>query len=470
MLAAAIVFCVYLYTLAPTVFPLDSAELTAAAYTLGLVHAPGYSVYLLLAHWFLYLPVGDVGYRANLFSALANASTVVLLTLLIKQISGRSLPALIAGLSFGFCFYAWSVSVIAEVYTFQGFLLVSLLLLLWTWRQKGQCKYLLLAVGIAGLSAVNNPATLLWWPGLLVLAWTTPYRRQLAQRDSLALVCVFALSLSPVLYLPWRSAAQPAFIYIGHYDTTGTFQPLDLTQPANLIWYLSGRQFASLFLAYTPAELVVEAVRFLHRLLAAFLGVGLPIGLWGAWMLWRQNRTLASGLVLTVLPHTLFFIAYRALDKDTMFLPVYLVWAILVGVGMNELLHMLPRRVAVVGLLLPLVMFCINLPFANVNNMWLPHDVAKARLRGATPNAVYLAAWGDAAAMQYHQIEADLRPDVTVVNVFFARPEVLMSLVEDTIADGRSVYTTLLEPNLLDHYQFAPVDHGYQIFPIRRKP
>jgi hypothetical protein len=172
MLAAGIALTAYVRTLAPTVFYLDSAELTTAAYTLGIPHGPGYPVYLLLAHLFTYLPIGDVGYRVNLFSAVAAAGTVMLLALLIQRTTSRTLPALAAGLSFGFNYYVWSVAVAAEVYALQGLFLAALLLILLDWRQAGRRSSLLLAAGLAGLAMANNPATLLWWPGLFILGWT----------------------------------------------------------------------------------------------------------------------------------------------------------------------------------------------------------------------------------------------------------------------------------------------------------
>ncbi len=269
-LAAGLVLSAYLRTLAPTVFTLDSAELTAAAYTLGIPHSPGYPVYLLLAHGFTYLPFGDIGYRVNLLSAVAGASTVALITWLVGRLTRGWLPGLIAGLSLGLSYYAWSVSVIAEVYTLQGLFLASLIGALWDWRASGRRRGLLLTAALLGLATANTLATLLWWPGLLVLAWSTPHRRRLSARDGLLLGGLFLLALSPLLYLPWRSAASPPFVYAGRYDATGAFHPLDLTRPRNLLWYVTGQQFSGQMFAYTPTELAIEVARFVYQLWGAF--------------------------------------------------------------------------------------------------------------------------------------------------------------------------------------------------------
>jgi hypothetical protein len=59
----------YVRTMVPWVLPFDSGEFQVLAYQVGLAHGTGYAVYILLARLFITLaPVGDVAFRANLFS------------------------------------------------------------------------------------------------------------------------------------------------------------------------------------------------------------------------------------------------------------------------------------------------------------------------------------------------------------------------------------------------------------------
>ncbi|MGH7292790.1 MAG: protein O-mannosyl-transferase family, partial [Myxococcota bacterium] len=87
-LAVGLPLLVYLRTMAPTVYGLDSAELTTGAYALGIVHAPGSPTYMLLGHVFAQLPLGDVGYRLNLMSAVAAALAVLFLYLVLRRLTG----------------------------------------------------------------------------------------------------------------------------------------------------------------------------------------------------------------------------------------------------------------------------------------------------------------------------------------------------------------------------------------------
>ncbi|MCJ7659917.1 MAG: DUF2723 domain-containing protein, partial [Anaerolineales bacterium] len=68
LVAFLLAFVLYILTLAPTIFNLDSAELTTAVATGGIVRATGYPLYLVLGSLWKFLPIGDLGYRMNLCS------------------------------------------------------------------------------------------------------------------------------------------------------------------------------------------------------------------------------------------------------------------------------------------------------------------------------------------------------------------------------------------------------------------
>ena len=464
-LTALLAGLAYLRTVAPGVFTLDSPELTAGAYSLGIVHSPGYPVYMLAGNLFLKIPLGDVGLRMNLLSALAAAAAAGIIALMVWWMTARRLAGVAAGLAFALCFYVWSMAVIAEVYTFQALLLVGALALLWQWRRHASFANLALATLLAGLSVANNPSTVLWWPGLLVLAVATDARRALRLRHLVALGGLLAVALSALLYLPLRSLAGPAFVYVGSYDAAGQFNAMDLSRLDNLVWYLSGRQFSWLVAPYTAAELLGEFGRTVGWLWAGFLGVGLPLGLWGLWTLYRRDRSLALGLALAALPHTLFFIAYGAPDKETMFLPLFAVWAIFLGVGLAQLEAMLPRRGRPALLALPLALLLVNLSYVDVSDFRSSQEDSVSRLTRADSGAVVLAHWGDAGAMHYQQLVNGLRTDVAVINVFFISPEDLETLIDDSLAGRRAVYATYSSGLPLDRVKLEAVGSDFQLVP-----
>jgi hypothetical protein len=89
-------FILYIFTLAPTIYNLDSAELVTAAATGGLVRATGYPLYLILGNLWSKLPLGDVGYRMNLFSAFWGALTLLMADQILRKLQVRTWAALSA--------------------------------------------------------------------------------------------------------------------------------------------------------------------------------------------------------------------------------------------------------------------------------------------------------------------------------------------------------------------------------------
>jgi len=69
--AALVSLVVYYITLAPTVSIIDSGELAADLYTLGIAHPTGYPLFTMIGFLFTHIPLGmRVIAQANLMSAL----------------------------------------------------------------------------------------------------------------------------------------------------------------------------------------------------------------------------------------------------------------------------------------------------------------------------------------------------------------------------------------------------------------
>ena len=88
LVAGLAVLALYIATLAPTVAFWDTGEYMTAAHVLGIPHAPGNPLFVLLAHgWDVLLsPLGlSVAIRLNVFSALCSAAAHALWFLVIER-------------------------------------------------------------------------------------------------------------------------------------------------------------------------------------------------------------------------------------------------------------------------------------------------------------------------------------------------------------------------------------------------
>lgn len=472
LLAFILPLLAYLFTLSPTVYNLDSAEMTTAAYNLGLMRATGYPLYLLVGKLFSLLPVGDVGYRLNLMSAACGALTIALTYRSALRLAGRASLALSAALFLGFSYYFWSQAVIAEVYTLHTALMAALILLLLRWHAGRDPRLLTFIAGLYGLSFGNHMATVLLAPGMAAFVLMTEGRALLRWRRLTPLAGAFALGLSVYLYLPLRYLAAPAFNYAGHFDAAGRFIPTDLTQPAELWAMITGAPFQGEMFAYALAELPREIGLFIYRLWGNFLSVGLLPGLIGLVALWRRERTPGLMLALMFLANTVFYINYRVVDKETMFLPVYLVWALWIAVGLRVLVDgaaEMSTRVAAlapVALLALVVMLAllINAPRVDVSHDRRARELAEDLLRRVEPNAIVLGWWASIPPMQYLQIVEGWRPDVVLINRWLISHADTLQLIA-TQGRSRPIYFVEFDNTLLKQVTLIPVGGAYRAWP-----
>ncbi len=198
-----VILGVNLMTLCPTVYWKDAGELTSAVSTLGICHPSGYPVYTIVGFFFSKLPVGDIGFRLNLVSAIFGAlASAVIFRFLISL--GLSVAGAVMGAFFtGLTHEIWLESSVTEIYTFSIFLIVLSMFFI-----TGKTfRSLALGLFFLGLSLAHHLSTLLLSPAILVLG--IRHLRTLDMRRLMILVLVFILGISSLCYLPIRSSADP---------------------------------------------------------------------------------------------------------------------------------------------------------------------------------------------------------------------------------------------------------------------
>jgi hypothetical protein len=472
-LAFGLPFVLYLLTLAPTVYNLDSAEFSTAAATGGIVRATGYPLYLLIGRAWSLLPVGDVGYRMNLLSAFSGALTLALAERILRRLRVGPWAAFGALGLLATAPFFWALSLIAETYTLHTALMAGVILLLLRWADDPTPRRLAWVTLLLGLSAGNHAATVLLIPGCVWYVLTVAPRRALSPRSLIFATMGLVAGLSVYVYLPLRYGASPAFNYAGHYDATGTFVPLNLRTPEGLWWLISGQSFSGQMLAYSGAELWREATHFAAQLWRAFFAVGVGPGLLGVAILLRRNWRLGGMLLLIFAANAGFYIDYRVVDKDTMFLPAYLVWAVWVGVGSHALLEWakdglarrwgvwLLRGVMVSGVLAAGVW---NWSLADQSDDRSARERGEAILAVAEPDALVLGWWDTVPVVEYLQLVEGQRLDVQVINRFLIAPDDLRTLIQREV-DRRPVYIDSLSSELLKIARAQPAGPIYQLSP-----
>jgi hypothetical protein len=459
--AFALPLALYLRTLAPVVYNLDSAELSVAAATGGIVRATGYPLYLLIGRGWTQIPIGDAAYLMNLFSALCGALTILLADRTLRRLSVGAWASFAALALLACSIHFWALSVVAEVYTLHTALMAGLVLALLRWAERPAANRLAVAALVLGLSLTHHAATVLLLPGCAWFLLTTAPRWVFAPRSLLAGSGAVLLGLSVYLYLPVLHAAEPSFNHAGMYDAQGVFHAVDLQSPSGLWWLVSGKQFSGQMLAYTPREFLGEIATFAQGLWRTFFAVGLVPGLLGVALFTRRNWRLGGALLLMFVLHTAFYAGYRVSDKDTMFLPSYLIWALWTAVGFRWLLDRavvlqwarVPAHAALIGAVLLTVV--VNLPLADQSGETEARDAAVERLAALPPDALVFGSWDTVLVMRYLQLVEGERPDVAAIHRFFITGPDMRTWIRRE-ASRRPVYVDITAVSLPSTWKLVP--------------
>jgi tetratricopeptide (TPR) repeat protein len=429
-LVFAAVFIVYLATLAPTVTSADSGELITAMHRHGVAHPPGYPTWCILtgavsdtlSHFW-----GDGGggglaspaYRSNLMSAAYGALAAAALFLVIYLVTGRIPPSAATALLAGFGEAHWSQSVITEVYSLDMLFFTLVLIFALRYLRDRRPTDIVVCVALYGLSLGNHwPLSLLWGAPILLYTTFTAFRRP-KQRPTLALVlsCIAALIIcaaAPYAVMYHRAASNPGFSWLG---------------PPNwerLVYHISRGQYA-----YIPSDPNVGWTDkagymgyFLGLLSRQYTPFPLALAPFGIAALYRRNRSLLAVIFLILLVNPVLLIAITqakfslqdAMGSSAFVLPVYASIAILVGCGLDFILHRLRRRAwlaAPLALMLPLAPLLTNFRINDMSDYRLARDFNTTLLESLDRDAIMFAE-SDYIAFPILYLTAveKLRPDV----------------------------------------------------------
>ena len=458
------ILIVYVRTMAPTVYGLDSAELTTGAYTLGITHAPGAPLYLLLANLFTHLPVGDVGYRVNLFSVFCAVLSILLFFRLMYHFTQRRMVSMLAAGWLGFSYYFWVSALAAELYAPAGCFFLLTIYGFVRWRQRGQAIDLCLASFVFGAGLGIHLMLVLALPGLVWMirsrllgqdpapasnGWT-PLQNILA-----ATLCGLVGS-GVYLYLPIRYLSGAELNYARDY------WGVNLASLDGFWWMVTGRMFESFMFSTPLSQIPGQCWKYFYQLSSNFTPLGIVLGMSGFISQYKRSKTLAIAFMGMYLGHLFFYIPYNVQDKELMFLPSYILWGLWIGIGLDDAVMRLPKVnrlvsallygsvAAVVGLLL-----VMNYSLVDLSRDWSARQTGKDVIQRLEPGAWFYGTWSNVPILEYLQIVEKQRPDLTFRNLYFTGSAKAVSEARRQATRQIPIYTS--DPNWFPSERIALV-------------
>jgi len=458
------VFGTYLYTSPryPTGYA-DSEEMMAAAYTMGIPHAPGYPLFNILGKLFTYIPIGTIAFRFSIFSSLFSALSVLLIYLVIYRLTKNTIVSLIGALSLAFSYIFWLWSIIPENFFLLGFFVSLLIFLMVCWHQDKEKelkvkKYPYLIIFALVLAFWAQQLILFMIPAFLYFAWKIDKTIFKPCKRWWGMILSGLAGLLPALYFPLASIREP-FIDYGNATTFLNF------------WRLITRYVYKMASPYKTAYLPVGGLNLEERLYQAFYylvflvdqftPIVIALAIIGIVFIVAKKSTRTVGIFIFLCfiftgpvlgfyaplsiayPHETYLgvllakyaswadleislASHNALGAlERFYVMSFIAFSVFIGLGVFFILNLLKRFkfnpkliiiVLILFMLIPVFPFRHNFSVVNKRDFVLGQDFVDNMFRQIEPNAILITR-GDRPTFfaHYYQLVQKKRLDVTLV-------------------------------------------------------
>lgn len=448
-------FALYARTATPGVLDGDGGEFQTNIYLLGVSHT-GYPLYFLLAKlWTLLMPVGSIAYRANVFSCLFGALTLVLLYFTLRTLDLSRVISLGVSVLFGVSRVQWSQAIIPDVYTLNSFFIVLVLWLAILWRLG---RVPLWAVALAYGLSLTHHRTMIWFaPPLGLFALWGGGLKIFQPRELAKTIAALFLPLLLYLYIPLRGES---FVGVEYH-------------PGNNINIFALN--AVYDLRFGPIGFIWERITqvYLALLIEQFTVIGFVFGLVGiaALATKRVPRNFPAALAprqlllligLAHLLETAFAIVFWVVDSEIFFIPSFLTFLFFSAIGFAVVLEWSQEtlrevtlrrtfrtanmsRLLAVGAAILFVALCGYLVWTNfARDDASGNDEAQARWQAILSQpleegATLIGPWQDLTPLEYYQNVEKVRPDLYRLKVILFQDQLKIGSQGDVAAQVRSI-------------------------------
>lgn len=418
----------------PTVLDGDSGEFQHMAYYLGVPHSTGYPLYILLAHLFTFLPIGDVAYRVNLFSVVCAALAAPLVYAIALRLIRRRVSAILATLVLVVTPSMWGAAVQAETYALHLLLAALVIFFALRWHQDGRAQDFYFLALAFGFGLTNHRVIAFVAPALVLMVWRGAKRARLDRRMIARGIALVLLPLLLYAYIPIRANQLIAQQDSANWDlykredamVKGTVSAYYNNTPYGFFNLVTGFDNRNKLGFKSPLDEANRLTLATTLLLDQFTIVGVALAIVGAWESFKRNRQEFLFLLTTATGVGFIAIYLRGMSTVYYFSITYLVLALWIALGVDALARWSARVpikhfahvIPVILLALPISVLAFNYSALDQSAYYLARDNAQAVLRDdLAPNAVVIAPWEVSETIRYYQFVENQRPDLLVIMI-----------------------------------------------------
>ena len=423
----------YIYSLCPTVYLIDSGELAAVSYTLGIAHPTGYPLYTLISYFFAHLP-GVPIYYLNLLSALITICATIFLYLLAYNIIEDKIAALVPAIIFAFAPTVWRISVTNEVYPLTALLCVIILFVLFKMRN---IKHLYLIMYLIGLAFTNH--IIVFSLAIPVFVYLVIKYRPGINKTIFALGCA-VIAISMYLYVIVRTNAGAAIAWGNTNDLERFF------------WHITGKQYRVWMFSQSTQELAKNLARGLNILLRDFLYVLIIPVFGGLYYLFKKERSRFWLFVSILLANILYVINYSIPDIESYYLPSFIILIILSAYGIKTIKKYLRWYFVLPG---AFAFMILNYQACTLRNNTFAMDYSRSHLEQLPENCLLLCTfWDIYSPMIYLNNVDSVFQDIIIIDKELLRRTWYIKYLEKTYPEFYQSVQPAVDDFLVELYKF----------------
>ncbi len=339
LLSALLAGILYVRTLHPGVGPyLDSIQYQIVTLVMGVSHPPGYPLFTWLGALFVHgLPFNNPAFRLNLLSAVTSAVTVLLIQRVNYRLTRSVTISTLGALLLAFAVRFWYQATYTELYPLYNTLVAAEWLALLAFMETKQPRYYFLSAALYALSfGVNAPAIVLL-PMWLWAVLTTDHRMLTRPKNFALTAFIVLIAAAQYLYVPLRAFADPPAKFCNFCPQTWAEVPD----------FLTGKRWWGISFGLPPKYWLQRWADSGYQLMLQFWPVGVMAGGLGLWTLFKRRARVAVTCLLGLAGVWFFVSTYNVVDWDDFMTPVYVFFAPLIAVGMQEVWLWLKPRILV---------------------------------------------------------------------------------------------------------------------------
>lgn len=427
------VFLVYYYSLCPTVYLIDSGELAAVGYTLGIAHPTGYPLYTLVSYFFAHLP-GEPIKNLNLLSAIFTTIAAVFLYFIAKRILRDKITPLICVSLFAFSLTMWRTSVTNEVYPLTALFALLIIYSLFRLRNNREFYFIMYLIG---LSFTNH--IIIFSLAIPVFCYIVFVYRPSLKKIVIGVLCTL-LGVSLYLYLIARTVGGAELAWGNTYNLH------------RLIWHVTGKQYQVWMFTLSLRETFNNFFNGLTILWKDFLFIFVIPIFFGFYHLYRVERKRFWLLISIFLLNLLYTINYSIPDIESYYIPGFIVLIFILTYGLA-----LTKRYLKWFIVLPIAAF---IPIVNYSQCTLREntfglDFGDAHIEQLPQKSLLVCSYWDIYSPTiYLRKVKGIRRDLIIIDKELLRRTWYVKYIEEEYPEFYRTVKDAVEAYLTELYKF----------------